>query len=134
MRGWPVRALGPGDASEGRNSGFKSQLGNMRLEANLEYRFPIWKALNGAIFFDVGNIWLAGIPGAAEDEVFRFDKFYKELGFNTGLGLRYDLGLIIIRFDWGIRLHDPSLPAGQRWLKAFKWGNTALNFGIGYPF
>ena len=134
MRGWPVRALGPGNSSKGRNSGFKSQLGNLRLEANLEFRFPIWNALHGAVFFDVGNVWLAGIPGAASDEVFRFDSFYKELGFNTGFGLRYDLDLIVIRLDWGVRVHDPSLPAGQRWLKAFKWGNTALNFGIGYPF
>lgn len=134
MRGWPVRALGPGAATEGRNSGYKSQLGNLRLEANLEFRFPLWKSLHGAVFFDAGNIWMAGIPGAAQDEVFRFNSFYKELGFNTGLGLRYDLQLVVIRLDWGIRLHDPSLPVGQRWQKAFKWGNTALNFGIGYPF
>lgn len=134
MRGWPVRALGPGDSPKGRESGFKSQLGNLRLEANLEFRFPLWNALHGAVFFDVGNVWLAGIPGAASDEIFRFDTFYKELGFNTGLGLRYDLDLIVIRLDWGVRVHDPSLPAGSRWLKAFKWSNTALNFGIGYPF
>ncbi len=51
MRGWPVRALGPGNSSKGRNSGFKSQLGNLRLEANLEFRFPIWNALHGAVFF-----------------------------------------------------------------------------------
>lgn len=134
MRGWPVRALGPGDSPQGRESGFKNQLGNLRLEANFEFRFPVWKALHGALFFDLGNVWLAGIPGAAPDEVFRFDTFYKELGFNTGLGLRYDLNLVVIRLDWGVRLHDPSLPAGHRWIKAFKWSNTSLNFGIGYPF
>lgn len=134
MRGWPVRALGPGDSPKGRESGFKNQLGNLRLEANFEFRFPIWKALHGAVFFDVGNVWLAGIPGAAPDEVFRFDSFYKELGFDAGPGLRYDLGLVVIRLDWGLRLHDPSLPAGHRWIKSFKWSNTSLNFGIGYPF
>lgn len=134
MRGWPVRALGPGDSPQGRESGFKNQLGNLRLEANFEFRFPVWKAFHGAIFFDVGNVWLAGIPGAAPDEIFRFNTFYKELGFNTGLGLRYDLGLVVVRLDWGVRLHDPSLPAGQRWIKSFRWSNTSLNFGIGYPF
>ena len=103
----------------------------MHLVPPTDHKFD---ALHGAVFFDVGNVWLAGIPGAASDEVFRFDSFYKELGFNTGFGLRYDLDLIVIRLDWGVRVHDPSLPAGQRWLKAFKWGNTALNFGIGYPF
>ena len=134
MRGWPVRTLGPGTSTMGRETGFKDQLGNMRLEANLEFRFPIWNALRGAVFFDAGNIWMAGIPGAAEDEVFRFDRFYKQLGFNTGFGLRYDLDLVVIRLDWGMRLHDPSRPAGDRWIRTFRWSDTALNFGIGYPF
>lgn len=134
MRGWPVRTLGPGTSTMGRESGFKDQLGNMRLEANLEFRFPIWQALRGAVFFDAGNVWMAGIPGAADEEVFRFDRFYRQLGFNTGLGLRYDLDLVVIRLDWGLRLHDPSRPAGDRWIKTFRWSDTAFNFGIGYPF
>ena len=134
MRGWPVRTLGPGASPDGRNSGFKNQLGNMRLEANFEFRFPIWQSLHGALFFDAGNVWLAGIPGADSDEVFRFNSFYKELGLDAGLGVRYDLGLVVIRLDWGLRVHDPSLPVGQRWITHFKWHNTALNFGIGYPF
>ena len=134
MRGWPVRTLGPGTSTLGRESGFKDQLGNMRLEANLEFRFPIWSALRGTVFFDAGNVWMAGIPGAAEEEVFRFDRFYKQLGFNTGFGLRYDLDLVVIRLDWGMRLHDPSRPAGERWIKTFRWSDTAFNFGIGYPF
>lgn len=134
MRGWAVRSLGPGDSPDGREKGFKNQLGNMRLEANFEFRFPIWSSLYGAVFFDVGNVWLAGIPGAASNEVFRIDTFYKQLGFNTGFGLRYDLDLVVIRLDWGVKVHDPSFPVGQRWLKSFRWSNTSLNFGIGYPF
>ena len=134
MRGWPVRALGPGASPDGRTTGFKNQLGNLRLEANFEFRFPIWKSLLGALFFDAGNVWLTGIPGAEQDEIFRFDSFYKELGLDMGLGIRYDLGLVVVRLDWGLRVHDPSLPAGERWITHFKWHNTALNFGIGYPF
>ncbi len=134
LRGWPVRALGPGASPKGQEDGFKDQLGNMRLEANAEFRFPIWNALHGAVFVDAGNVWFAGMPGAADDEVFRLGDFYKQLGINTGIGIRYDLDLVVIRLDWGIRLHDPSLPAGQRWIHDFRWANTALNFGIGYPF
>ena len=59
---------------------------------------------------------------------------YKQLGFNTGFGLRYDLDLVVIRLDWGMRLHDPSRPAGDRWIRTFRWSDTAFNFGIGYPF
>lgn len=134
MRGWVVRTLGPGNSPVGREGGFNNQLGNIRLEGNVEFRFPIWSALNGALFFDVGNIWVTKIPGAQPDEIFRFDSFYKQLGLNTGLGLRYDLSLVIIRLDWGIKLHDPSMPAGQRWIRNFSLKNTVLNFGIGYPF
>ncbi len=134
MRGWNIRTLGPGSSSEGLEPGFKKQLGNMRLEANAEFRFPIWNSLYGALFFDVGNVWMVGIPGESEDEVFRFDSFYKQLGLNTGFGLRYDLSLIVIRLDWGVQLHNPAMPVGQRWIRNFRWGNTALNFGIGYPF
>lgn len=134
MRGWVVRTLGPGNSADGHARGFNNQLGNVRLEGNVEFRFPIWGGLNGALFFDVGNIWVTKIPGAQPDEIFQFDSFYKQLGFNTGLGLRYDLSLVIIRLDWGIKLHDPSMPAGQRWIRDFRLNNTVLNFGIGYPF
>lgn len=134
MRGWVVRTLGPGDSPDGRDKGFNNQLGNIRLEGNVEFRFPVWGGLNGAVFFDVGNIWVTKIPGALPDEIFHFNTFYKQLGFNTGFGIRYDLSLVIIRLDWGIKLHDPSMPAGDRWIKNFRLGNTVLNFGIGYPF
>jgi hypothetical protein len=134
MRGWPVRRLGPGDnRPDGEFDAMR--VGNMRLEANLEMRFPLWNALRGAVFFDTGNIWNALIKGGTEEDgIFRFDTFIPQLGLNTGIGLRYDLGIAVIRLDWGIRLHDPGLPAGERWLHSFKFSNTALNFGIGYPF
>ena len=72
--------------------------------------------------------------GESEDTVFRFDRFYKQLGFNTGLGLRFDIKFAVLRLDWGIQLHNPNNPSGERWIHNFKWKNTALNFGVGYPF
>jgi outer membrane protein assembly factor BamA len=56
------------------------------------------------------------------------------LAFNTGIGLRLDIQFAILRLDWGIQLHNPNNPAGERWIHNFKWKNTALNFGVGYPF
>jgi outer membrane protein assembly factor BamA len=135
MRGWTPRTLGPGN-TPAQNTPYPVQMGDMRLEANLEFRFPIWGMFNGATFLDMGNVWYLDrdkgeVP---EDGVFHFDRFYKQLGLNTGLGLRVDIKFVILRLDWGIRLHSPNEPVGERWIHNFKWKNTALNFGVGYPF
>jgi outer membrane protein assembly factor BamA len=111
-------------------------MGDMRLEANLEFRFPIWGMFHGATFLDVGNVWYLGGKRAQvpEDGVFRLNRFYKQLGMNTGLGLRVDITFVILRLDWGIQLHNPNMPVGERWIHNLRWQNTALNFGVGYPF
>lgn len=136
MRGWTPRTLGPGSAPYRKSETYEypSQLGDMKLEANLELRFPIWDMIQGATFFDVGNVWR--LKSSSEDEVFHFDNFYKQLGFNTGLGLRLDIKFAVLRLDWGIQLHNPNRPIGDRWITDFgwNWDNTALNFGVGYPF
>jgi outer membrane protein assembly factor BamA len=84
----------------------------------------------------VGNVWYLGGKRAQvpEDGVFRLNRFYKQLGMNTGLGLRVDITFVILRLDWGIQLHNPNMPMGERWIHNLRWQNTALNFGVGYPF
>ena len=135
MRGWVPRTLGPGSKLEITDSRYPSQVGDVRLEANLEYRFPIWWIFNGALFFDVGNVWyLRDTEDSNPEEVFRFNDFYKQLGFNTGFGLRLDVTFVIIRIDLGLQLHNPGRPEGQRWIHNLKWNNMAINFGVGYPF
>ena len=135
MRGWAPRTLGQGSVPDPRNS-FPVQTGDVKLEANLELRFPIWGIVHGATFFDLGNVWyIRQNPKEYADEaVFRFDRFYRQLGFDTGLGLRFDIRFAVLRLDWGIQLHNPNRPVGERWIHNFKWKNTALNFGVGYPF
>ena len=135
MRGWAPRTLGPGN-TPAEESAFPVQMGDMRLEANAELRFPIWGMFHGATFVDVGNVWYLGrdktqVPA---DGIFHIDKFYKQLGMNTGLGLRIDIQFVILRLDWGIQIHNPNRPVGERWINNFRWKNTALNFGVGYPF
>ena len=135
MRGWSPRTLGPGN-SPAQDTPYPVQMGDIRLEANLEFRFPIWGMFHGATFLDLGNVWYMGHDRAQvpEDGVFHWDRFYKQLGFNTGLGLRIDIKFVILRLDWGIQLHNPNRPQGERWINDFRWKNTALNFGVGYPF
>ena len=69
VRAFNIRSLGPGTFSnEDRQAdidgdgevdevGFFDQTGNIRLEANVEYRFPIFGFFKGAVFADAGNIW-----------------------------------------------------------------------------
>ena len=136
MRGWAPRTLGPGSSAAPTNVIYPTQLGDMKLEANIEFRFPIWGIFHGATFFDAGNVWYVEHKGVEypEGSVFRFNEFYKQIALNTGIGLRLDVKFAILRLDWGIRLHDPNKPVGERWIHNFKWKNTSLNFGVGYPF
>lgn len=135
MRGWVPRTLGPGNKSQPKDATYPAQVGDVRLEANLEFRFPVWWIFHGALFCDLGNVWyLRDTEDSSPEEVFRFNNFYKQLGFNTGLGLRIDVTFVVLRFDLGIQLHNPGMPEGERWIHNFKWSNMALNFGVGYPF
>ncbi len=135
MRGWVPRTLGPGNKPQVEDSLYPSQVGDVRLEANLEFRFPIYSVFHGALFFDAGNVWyLRDTEDNNPEEVFHFNSFYKQLGFNTGLGIRIDIKFVILRLDLGLQLHNPGRPVGERWIHDFKWDNMALNFGVGYPF
>lgn len=134
MRGWAPRTLGPGTTPRKTDTEYPMQLGDLKLEANLELRFPIWGILHGATFFDAGNVWYMNSKRYDADAIFHFRDFYKELGFNTGFGLRFDIKFVVLRLDWGVQLYNPGEPVGERWIHNFKWRNMALNFGVGYPF
>ena len=135
MRGWVPRTLGPGNKPEVHDNTYPAQVGDVRLEANLEFRFPIWWIFNAAVFVDAGNVWyLRDTEDNNPEEVLHFDNFYRQLGLNTGVGLRIDVTFIVLRLDLGIQLHNPGRPVGERWIHNFKWKNMALNFGVGYPF
>ncbi len=135
MRGWAPRTLGPGSVPD-PHSKYPAQLGDMKLEANLEFRFPVWGIVHGATFFDLGNIWYlkSNAEEYAPEAVFHLRDFYRQLALNTGLGVRFDIKFAVLRLDWGVQLHNPNRPAGDRWIHRFSWHNTAFNFGVGYPF
>lgn len=135
MRGWVPRTLGPGNQYVDKDMlKYPNQVGNVKLEANVELRFPIWDVLHGGIFVDVGNVWYLESESANEEGVFKINRFYRQLGLNTGLGIRFDIGMAVIRFDWGMKLHNPNEVKGKRWGHTFPLSNTVLNFGVGYPF
>jgi outer membrane protein assembly factor BamA len=138
IRAWNTRDLGPGsDTTKSDYSFFPNKNGDIKLEANIEYRFKlIWK-IESAIFLDAGNVWEfkkdVNKPGAD----FAWDRFYKEIALGTGFGFRFDFSFFLLRIDVGIKLHDPALPIGDRWFhdfKGFGLNDLHLKFGIGYPF
>ena len=132
MRGWKFRTLGPG-AYQGGSEDYE-RIGDIQLEANVEYRFPIYDWFKGALFVDMGNIWTyseSNFPGGQ----FKFSDFYKQIAMDTGLGLRFDFTYFIFRLDAGIPLRDPGYPHGYVWrFKYWHLRDFVLNFGIGYPF
>ncbi len=132
MRGWQLRHLGPGTYSDTVDI---ERIGDIQLEMNLEYRFPMVSFLKGAFFLDAGNIWTLHDQTYFKNGTFGFNTFYKELAVDAGLGFRFDFSFFIFRVDTAIPLRDPARPENERWrfnklqLKQLVW-----NFGIGYPF
>jgi outer membrane protein assembly factor BamA len=132
MRGWRMRTLGPGSYKSVTNF---EQTGDLKLETNIELRFPIWSYFKGAFFADAGNVWLMRENLTIPNGHFQTQRFYKELAVDAGLGLRMDFSFFIIRFDGALKIHDPSLDLGQRWrFDEVSFKNVMMNFAIGYPF
>lgn len=133
VRAFRTRSLGPGTyAPSGADQGsFFDRSGDIRLEANLEYRFPIYSFVKGAFFADAGNVWLTKENSALPGGKFS-SSFLEELGMGVGMGLRVDIQNFVIRFDFASPLSKPYLPKGDRF--NLDLSEILFNFAIGYPF
>jgi hypothetical protein len=135
IRAWQVRTLGPGSYVGGASE-YPNQSADIKLEANIEYRFKMVWMLEGALFLDGGNIWAINNKDNRVGAVFKFNSFYNEFALGTGFGLRLLAPFFIIRADLGLKLRDPALQ-GVRWIpvaRSFRWSDLALNIAVGYPF
>lgn len=134
VRAWPVRGLGPGAKPVDENLRYHNQIGDLRLEANAEYRFPIFSVLEGAVFADAGNVWT--LSAKHSDALSAFSKRWaKQIALGAGLGVRLNFDYFVFRVDAAYKLHDPS--AADPWWpehKRFQGSEIAWNFAIGYPF
>ena len=166
IRAFAVRDIGPGAFSDfGIDDRVSKQMfyllrnGDMKLVANLEYRAPLFGNLKGAVFLDAGNIWrmrslltdqdIEAIINPGMDPVeaavliawfdtmkFKPSRFLKDIAIGTGIGLRYDLGFLVVRLDWGFAIHAPCMNGIDRYffnVNNFKDLQT-VHFAIGYPF
>ena len=137
LRAFTVRSVGPGSyrPSGSDRYSYLDETGTLKLEMNVEYRFNMFADLHGAIFVDAGNIWLMKNDPDRPGGEFRISRFGEQLALNTGFGIRYDLGILVARIDFGLGLHAPyrTKRNGYFNLTPFKDG-FAWHFAIGYPF
>lgn len=145
VRAFDARSLGPGSYKAPdslASSSFVDQAGDIKLEANVEYRFPIVSILHGALFVDAGNIWMRKDDPNRPGGTFSGTTFLDEIAVGTGFGVRLDLSFFILRFDLAFPLHVPYLPKGERWVTnkidfgspSWRKENLVLNIAIGYPY
>lgn len=137
IRAFTVRSIGPGSYHDPADKAddYFDQTGTFKFEANLEYRFPIWSVLHGAVFLDSGNVWLLRADPTRPGGLLRGSTFFKDLALGTGVGLRVDIGMIVIRGDLGIGIHAPYNTGKRGYYNMTSFGKSlAFHLAIGYPF
>lgn len=136
VRGWSVRSLGPGSMPIDSVRSFAQQIGDIRLDMNIEYRTKLFWKFEMAAFVDAGNVWTFHKDKDRPNGNFDFSRFYKEIAVSYGLGLRLDFDFFLIRFDTGMKAYNPQQSGAKRWAilhPNFK-DNFAWHFAVGYPF
>jgi hypothetical protein len=133
IRAFTVRSIGPGSYRPDDNTtSYLDQTGDIKFQANLEYRPRLFGNLYGAMFLDAGNVWTMHDNTDRPGGKFQFKNAIKEMALGTGIGLRYDLDFFVIRVDWGIGLHLPY-KSGFYNMPNFK-DSQSIHLAIGYPF
>lgn len=138
VRGWNARELGPGTYSADSTSSFFFHAGDVRLDANIEYRSKVFWRLELAAFLDAGNVWTIRNYDEQTGGVFRAKSFYKQIAWAWGLGFRFDFDVVLARLDFGWKLYDPISKHNQsKWQVLRPWdlsNNMAWHIAVGYPF
>ncbi len=152
MRAWGLRQLGLGSSirsdSDTSQNGYRDRFGDMQLEANFEYRFPIATVagvkIASALFADVGNVWNLKEDVTNPDARFSFKNLGKDLAVGIGTGVRVDFSYFLLRLDFAYKVKDPARQYNNGWADKFQWfenranglkvNNYAFQLGIGLPF
>lgn len=145
LRGFGIRTVGPGSYRPLQSQySYLDQTGDFKLEANVELRFPIVGSLHGALFADAGNVWTMREREdeyLGENDIIRdhtsigSSAFLKQIATDIGLGLRYDLGMLVVRFDVGVPIHDPAGDETRYYNPSGSFfGNLGYHLAVGYPF
>ena len=133
MRAWQLRRLGPGSYAADGN--MIERVGDLQLVLNLEGRFPIVSILEGAIFADMGNVWLLNSSSQYAGGEIKWNSLPREIAVGVGTGLRINVSIATLRVDFAIPLYDPGYSEALRWRPShWHFNQIVTNFGINYPF
>lgn len=139
MRAWSIYSLGPGsytDKDDNNDQPFFDRYGDIKLEANIEYRFNIYRFFEGAFFVDAGNVWYSrknpDFPGGN----FELEYFIDDIAIGVGAGARFDFNFFVLRFDLATPIRNPAWQENERWVSSLPTNieDYNLNIGVGYPF
>lgn len=135
MRGWEIRSLGPGGYVDDYGSVY-DKIGDMVIQTNMEYRFPIYDFFHGGLFLDIGNVWLLNKSDDYPLGHFDANTFAQQMAMDAGIGFRFDFDFFIIRIDTALPIRTPSRPVNDRWIDTsmIRFRDIVWNFGIGLPF
>jgi outer membrane protein insertion porin family len=145
MRAWALRRLGPGSSVKQFTGslGVPDRYGDVQLEANVEYRFPIGSPfgleVNGAFFTDIGNVWFLKSSAGLPEERINLSRLGKDIAIGAGGGVRVDLNFFVIRFDYSYKVKDPSpdlinAHLQNKWFGYKFFDGDQFQLGINYPF
>ncbi|MDQ3142850.1 MAG: BamA/TamA family outer membrane protein [Bacteroidota bacterium] len=146
LRAWNTREVGPGSDEISKNirsNGAFYSAGDIKLEANIEYRFDIIWRLKGALFVDAGNIWLLPKKNQDNPKPHFSNRFYQQIAVGTGIGVRLDLSYFIFRLDMGFKLRNPYRDEnGSHWIYSTSnplvfpnlFKNSNIHLALNYPF
>ena len=137
VRAFTVRSIGPGSykAPAGMPEENFDRTGTFKFEANVEYRFPLIGPLHGAMFLDAGNVWLLKDDPMRPGGLLQASTFLRDIALGTGVGLRLDISMLVIRGDLGIGIHAPYKTGHGGYYNMPNFGKSlAFHLAIGYPF
>ncbi len=140
IRAFGTRSIGPGAYYNPDINYYLLHRGDIRIELNAEYRFPLFGNLFGALFVDAGNVW--DWDNGNDDNLdtgqtqLRGSTFFRQVALGTGFGFRYDMDFLVLRFDVGVAIHAPydTGKSGYYNIPHFWKDGVALHFAVGYPF
>ena len=136
IRGWSESTLGPGIYKRIDLPRDFNQVGDIKLDMNLEYRAKLFWLMEGALFLDAGNIWTIKDYDTQKGGTFHFDTFMNQIAIAYGAGVRFDFSFFIARVDLGVKLFNPAISSrNDKWRLNPNFNyDFALHFAIGYPF
>lgn len=148
IRGWNPRTLGPRSIDDPDRTSIDIT-GDIKFEMSAEYRFDMIKLfsgtlnLNGALFADAGNIWLAKKSENTPNGHLDISRLGQDIAMSTGAGLRVIVAeFFTVRLDAAFPIKDPYIYSNNGWIlrkvdlgnSDWRSKNVVLNLAIGMPF